>query len=84
MEKQGNLLVYYNNGQIWIVRFTAFAGFRLLLHLRQHPRGLHSLDENVISGMTVKRRAETLLVKMVTDEADATTENEETVESTDL
>jgi hypothetical protein len=34
--------------------------------------------------VTVERRAETLLVEMVTDETDRATKDEETVESTDL
>lgn len=42
------------------------------------------LDVDVVRRVTVQRSAETLLVKMVTDETDATSENEETIEGTDL
>ena len=54
-----------------------------LVHL-SHDTGLHNIghrDENVIGGVAVQRGAETLLVEMVADEADAAPEDEETVES---
>ena len=53
-----------------------------LVHL-SHDTRLHNIshgDENVISGVAVQRSAETLLVEMVADEADAAPEDEETVE----
>ena len=49
-----------------------------------HNTGLHNIghgDEDVVGGMAVQRRAETLLVEMVADEADAAPEDEEAVES---
>jgi hypothetical protein len=54
-----------------------------LVHL-SHDTGLHNIghrDENVIGGVAVQRSAETLLVEVVADEADAAPEDEETVES---
>lgn len=42
------------------------------------------IDEDVVSWVTVQGSLQPLLVKMMTDETDATTENEETVECTDL
>lgn len=42
------------------------------------------VDEDVVRGMSVQRSAESLLVEMVTDETDAATEDEETVEGTNL
>ena len=54
-----------------------------LVHL-SHDTGLHNIghrDEDVISGVAVQRSAETLLVEMVADEANAAPEDEETVES---
>ena len=42
------------------------------------------VDEDVIRRVTVQRRAETLLVKVVANETDRATEDEETVESTNL
>lgn len=59
---------------------------QLLLHLRNDTR-LHNIlhrDEDVISRMAVERCPEPLLVEMMTNEPDATTENKEAVEGTDL
>ena len=52
-----------------------------LVHL-SNDTGLHDIghgDENIVGGVAVQRRAETLLVEMVADEADAAPEHEETV-----
>jgi len=56
------------------------------LHLPQHPglTQIGNVDEDIISRVSVKRRTEPLLVKMVSNETDATTEDEETVESPNL
>lgn len=58
----------------------------LLLHLTQHPwlRDISHVDEDIISWMTVERCAEPLLIQMVTDEANAAPEDEQTVQGTDL
>ena len=54
-----------------------------LVHL-SNDTGLHNIshrDEDVIGGVTIQRSTETLLVEMVTDEANAASEDEKTVES---
>jgi len=57
-----------------------------LLHTTQHTRLRHisHINEDIISRMTVERRLQPLLVKMVTNKSDAATKNEQTVQSTDL
>jgi len=57
-----------------------------LLHLgndARHHNILHG-NKDVIGGMAVERRSESLLVEMVTNEADATTKDEETVQRANL
>jgi len=56
------------------------------LHLGDNT-GLHDIfhgDEDIIGRMAVEGCSEPLLVKMVTNEADATTENEKTVQCANL
>ena len=55
-------------------------------HLAEHARLRHvrHVDEDVVRGVAVEWGAQTLLVEVVTDEADAAAKDEETVESTDL
>ena len=55
-------------------------------HLAEHARLRHvrHVDEDVVRGVAVKRRAQTLLVEVVTNETDAAAEHEQTVERTDL
>lgn len=57
-----------------------------LLHLAQHTRlrNVRHVDKDVIGRMTVERSTQTLLVKVVSDKADATSEDEEAVQCTDL
>ena len=57
-----------------------------LLHLAQHTRlrNICHVDKDVIGRMTVERSTQTLLVKVVSDKADATSEDEEAVQCTDL
>ena len=42
------------------------------------------VDEDIISRVTVERSTEALLVEVVTNETDAASEHEETVQGTDL
>ena len=55
-------------------------------HLAKHAglRDVRHVDEDVVRGVTVERRTETLLVEVVADEADAAAEYEEAVERTNL
>ena len=55
-------------------------------HLAQHARLRHvrHVDEDVIRGVAVERRAETLLVEVVADETNAAPEDEQTVQRTNL
>lgn len=52
----------------------------------QHTRLRHigHIDEDVVCRVTVQRCAQTLLVKVVTNEADTSSKNEQTVQSSDL
>lgn len=56
------------------------------LHLPEHARLRHvgHVDEDVVCRVAVERCAEALLVEVVSDEADGTTEDEEAVERADL
>ena len=56
------------------------------MHLAEHARlrDVRHVDEDVVGGVAVERRAETLLVEVVADETDAATKHKETVEGTDL
>jgi hypothetical protein len=56
------------------------------LHPSQNPRlrNFCHVNEDIIRRVTVQRCAEPLLVKMVTNESNATTENEQPVERPDL
>lgn len=47
-------------------------------------RDIRHVDEDVVGGVTVERRAEALLVEVVADETNAAAEHEQTVQSTDL
>ena len=57
-----------------------------LVHLAEHARLRHvrHVDEDVDGGMTVERCTEALLVEVVTNETDAASEHEQTVERTNL
>lgn len=57
-----------------------------LLYFAEHPRlrDVGHVDEDVVRGMTVQRRAQALLVEVVADESDAAPEDEQTVERADL
>ena len=62
---------------------SAATSWHLLVHL-SHDTRLHDIghgDEDVIGGVAIQWSAETLLVEMVADEADAAPEDEESVES---
>ena len=47
-------------------------------------RNIGHVDEDVVGWVTVQRRTQPLLVKVVSDEADTASENEQTIERTDL
>lgn len=57
-----------------------------LLHPPQHPRltDICHVDENIIRRVTVQRCTKSFLVKVVSNETDGTTKDEQTVESTNL
>lgn len=57
-----------------------------LRHLAEHARlrDVRHLDEDVVCGVAVQRRAEALLVEVVADEANAAPEDEQAVERTNL
>lgn len=57
-----------------------------LLHAAQDTRLRHirHVDEDVVGGVAVQRRAQALLVEVVANEADAAAEHEQTVERADL
>ncbi len=57
-----------------------------LLHSSEDSRlcNFRDVDEDIVRWVTIQWCTETLLVKMVTNETDATTQNEETVQGTDL
>ena len=66
--------------------WSATSGVACLRHLAQHTRlrQIRHVDEDVVRRVTVQRRAEALLVEVVSDEADAAAEDEEAVEGTDF
>ena len=55
-------------------------------HLAEHARlrDIRHVDEDIVCRVTVQRRAETLLVEVVADEANRPAEHEQAVEGTDL
>lgn len=57
-----------------------------LLHAPEHARLRHirHVDEDVIRGVTVQRRAQALLVKMMTNEPNAAPEHEQPIQRADL
>jgi hypothetical protein len=57
-----------------------------LSHLSQHAglRNIRHVDEDIVSGVAIQRSTEALLVEVVSNEADAATEDEEAVERADL
>ena len=57
-----------------------------LLHLAEHTglSDVRHVDEDVVGGVAVEWCAEALLVEVVADEADAATEDEQTVERANL
>lgn len=60
--------------------------YAYLRQLAQHTRlrDVRHVDEDVVRRVAVQRCTQTLLVKVVTDEADRATEDEQAVERTDL
>lgn len=57
-----------------------------LLYFSNDTR-LHDIlhrDEDIVGRMTIERSSEPLLIEVVSNEADATTQNEETIEGADL
>lgn len=57
-----------------------------LLHAAQDTRlvDVGHVDEDIIGRVAIERRLQSLLVEMVTNETNAATKNEETVEGTNL
>ena len=55
-------------------------------HLAEHARLRHvrHVDEDVVRGVAVERRAQTLLVEVVADEANRPAEHEQAVQGTNL
>jgi len=45
---------------------------------------IRHIDKDVVGGMTVQGCTQTLLIEVVTDETDAATKNEETIQSADF
>lgn len=56
------------------------------MHLTQNTRlaNISHVDEDIVSGMTVQRCPQPLLVKVVSNETDAPSEDEQAVEGTNL
>ena len=59
---------------------------RRSLHLYGYTRlsDVCHVDEDIVRRMAVQRRTETLLVEVVANETNATSENEQTIQSSDL
>lgn len=57
-----------------------------LLHAAENTRlvDIGHVDEDIISRVTVERSLQPLLIEMVSNETDAATQNEETIEGADF
>lgn len=57
-----------------------------LLHAPEHTRLRHirHVDEDIVCGVAVQRRAQALLVEVVADETNAASENEQPIQGTNL
>ena len=56
------------------------------MHTTQHPwlRYIRHVDEDIVCRVTVERCPQPLLIQVVSNETDATTKDEQAIESTNL
>jgi hypothetical protein len=86
--KRESVSLKYKYTTVRVAFYPSFppANSEHLLHPTQHARLGHigHVDKDIISGMTVQRCTESLLVKMVSDKPDAAAEHEQAVQRADL